>query len=312
QQSRAKPSETIGTILRWLTGVTAAERTAAFAPHLDADLAAGLERGLIANISGSQDGWREEWGSALSEFYRSRQMVQEYIELAQKNGVSSGDCRVAGELLLAKGNPAEALVWVDRGLAMKPDGTERHGELESVRRSILAKLGRVDEALDSAWESFLEQITPGGFKEVLAYAPVGALDNWRAHALAEAQRHAAQGGFELLCAERACPQLRAMLEQQDPALRRVRIELLSEAARVLRASDPWAAAEYHLLAAILRLDAARTGMQQPLESLSAAKACYREAGATAAWEARVEEVRARYGSRVSFMKRFDKLAQERY
>lgn len=82
------------------------------------------------------------------------------------------DCAAIVVMLEAKRKLNDALGWVERGLAMRDarsfqsDG--RH-DLAGMRRAMLEKLGRMQEALDSAWGGVLEA---SGYVDVRgAHAP---------------------------------------------------------------------------------------------------------------------------------------------
>lgn len=96
------------------------------------------------------------WADILRAIYASRRNVQRYVEVCERTMLTPGDCETLAIMLRARGKPEEALGWVERGLSLAAEGAYlgSANKLTELRRALLAKLGRGDEALTSAWDDY--------------------------------------------------------------------------------------------------------------------------------------------------------------
>ncbi len=79
--------------------------------------------------------------------------VEAYVALCEATELQPADCLALAKMLQARRKPADALAWVERGLALekKPSSSVADHDLGRLKRDLLLKLGRGDEALDAAW-----------------------------------------------------------------------------------------------------------------------------------------------------------------
>ena len=86
----------------------------------------------------------------------------------------------------AKRKPEEALSWVERGIeitANDPRGSSADYELQNLRRELLRKLGRDQEALASAWAEFREHPSKYTYDGLMKFAPKQDRASWHAKAM---------------------------------------------------------------------------------------------------------------------------------
>ena len=93
----------------------------------------------------------------LRALYAAQRDAGAYITLAEQSCLSARDCHAIATILAAKEMTAEALGWAERGIEMdRADsrGTSAAFDLRELRRDLLVKLGRNEEALQSTWADF--------------------------------------------------------------------------------------------------------------------------------------------------------------
>jgi len=96
---------------------------------------------------------------------------------------------------------AKALEWVEKGIALKPTRNwhnEDSSSLECLKPEILRKLGRMEDALASAWADFQEDPNDLRYAELMRYVPRGEKSAWHERAMAGADK-AGLGDFLVLC-----------------------------------------------------------------------------------------------------------------
>ena len=85
--------------------------------------------------------------------YTQRRDVRAYVALCEQSQLLAQDCLAVATMLKAKRKLKEALGWVDRGLAVEkqhPHGSIARYDLAKLKRELLTKLGREDDALEEA------------------------------------------------------------------------------------------------------------------------------------------------------------------
>lgn len=131
------------------------------------------------------------WADVLREIYTQRRDVRAYVALCERSELSARDCLVVATMLKAKRKPIEALAWVDRGLALEtqhPHGSIARYDLAKLKRELLTKLGRRDEALEGAWAEFREHPSPFSYRELMRFVPKAERAAWHAKTLDAAER----------------------------------------------------------------------------------------------------------------------------
>ncbi len=85
--------------------------------------------------------------------------ITAYVALAEQTGLTPEDCHAVAVLFVGRRKLEQALAWVDRGIDLDrkiPHGSGDRYNLARLRRDLLTKLGRGNEALDAAWTEFQE------------------------------------------------------------------------------------------------------------------------------------------------------------
>jgi len=261
------------------------------------------------------DGERRRWGSTLRTLYAAQKNVSAYVALAEATGLTAKDCRAVAKMLAARRRPGDALGWVERGLALdkKPaQGPSLAGdELSSLKRELLAKLGRGGDALDSAWAEYRAHPNRYSYEDLMKYVPRTERAAWRTKAL-----DAACGGtdlasvIELFLEHREVERLAAVLQSTpDAALEGVTHYATEPAAKRLEKSHPQLAARLWRAQGMRIVNAAKSRYYgAALRAIRSARACYEKAGLAGEWQKLVDEVRSRHSRKTGFMAGFEAIA----
>ena len=96
---------------------------------------------------------RRRWGGVLKTLLAARRNVDAYIALCEETELGAKDCKVVAEIYRSRRRPNKALDWVERGLDIaRSDAVSSSAdhELRDMKRALLVKLGRPEDALASA------------------------------------------------------------------------------------------------------------------------------------------------------------------
>jgi hypothetical protein len=165
---------------------------------------AAFLRGIEARAGTGEDGRLKalesaprRWVDALRTVYLAGGQLDATIALAESTGLGAKDCEEIAELLTARDQLAEALAWVERGLALEKQDGGGYG-LDRLRRALLVKLGRADEALQSAWAGFMAFPHRFTYEHLAALIPEAEHQAWRERVLEVIGRARLQERMELL------------------------------------------------------------------------------------------------------------------
>ena len=128
---------------------------------------------------------RRRWGEVLRAILAARRDVTAYVEICERTGFAPEDCLAIARLLESRGKRDEALAWLERGLEIdkKAGRGLKNLELERMRRAVLGRLGRRDEALDGAWTELCEHPHEFTYQELMQYVPKMERSRWHARAM---------------------------------------------------------------------------------------------------------------------------------
>jgi hypothetical protein len=121
-------------------------------------------------------------------------------------------------MLVAQDQLPEALGWVERGLGLEKQDWGGHG-LDRLRRALLVKLGRADEALQSAWADFVKSPHRYSYQHLSALIPEAERQAWRERVLDVVGRARWPERMELLLILEEPDLLASLVDQtSDPGL----------------------------------------------------------------------------------------------
>lgn len=255
---------------------------------------------------------RRRWGNVLRTLYVAQKDVASYIALTQETELAADDCHAIGSLFVARRKPDEALAWVDRGIELDKKaqyGSSAGHDLAKLKRELLVKLGRGNEALEAVWAEYLQYPSTYTYGDLMKLVPRADRAEWREKALeaaADADLHAL---IELLLATKEIERLADLVRQTDD----VELEDLSHyttepVAKKLEKGHPGLAARLWLAQGMRIINAGKSKYYTAaLSNFRRAKRCFERAGLTAQWEVTVAQVRADHRRKSGFMSGFENL-----
>ena len=255
---------------------------------------------------------RRRWGGALKTLLAAQRNVDAYVALCEQTELEAEDCKAIAAMYRSRRRPADALSWVERGLDIAKSDTRRsHGahELREMKRALLAKLGRLGEALRSAWSEFEKHPSTFKYKELMRYVPAKEEKAWHQKAMETSEKGDLSSQTELWLekkeSDRLVSRLRRATDEELEELSHYRTEPL---ARKLGRSQPDIAARVYRALCMRIVNAGKSKYYDAaLENIEHAKKCYTKAGLDADWEAVVANVRERHFRKKGFMAGFEEI-----
>jgi len=251
----------------------------------------------------------------LRALYAAQRDADAYIALAEQSGLSARDCHAVATILAAREMTAEALGWAERGIEMdRADsrGTSAAFDLRELRRDLLVKLGRDEEALQSTWADFGRNPSTYAYHDLMKVVPVKDRASWHEKAI----EAAAQPGrcplpslIPLLVETREIKRLAELVDQcTADQLEQTSHYTLEPAAETLDEAYPGPAARLWCAMALRIVDAGKSKYYRAaLDNFQRARRSFGAAGLQANWEEIVGRVRASHSRKTGFMRGFEEI-----
>lgn len=187
---------------------------------------------------------RDHWSGMLRAIYSEQRNIEKYLDLTSRTGLTQADCEAIATMFQAKRKPNDALAWVEQGIQMdKPDAFQRGAgdKLAEMRRALLAKLGRGNETLDSAWAEFQAHPDKTTYDELIRYVPKAERGAWHEKAMAASEQGDLGSLIELWLGAKEIDRLAARLERTSDTQLEGLSHYLTEAAawRLAKTHPPW-------------------------------------------------------------------------
>ena len=186
QKADCAPKETVARLLSWMD-----DDDYGFAYQLERSVSKILTSQGLNEFSkairlrfdaeGKNDHYRRQWGEALKSIYSAGRELNSYIRICEETELLPIDCEVIADIFLSKRKHVEALAWVEKGLKLQKNERLYRGssyKLDTMKRDILSKLGRPEEALEDAWQNFKKYPNDFSHKELLKYIPTRQHTDW--------------------------------------------------------------------------------------------------------------------------------------
>ncbi len=302
-----------------------------FCYRLEKDLAAVLDKGGRAALveqarerfdapdvagDGSSrrngDYARRRWGEVLRALHLAQKDIHAYVALAQEAGLTAEDCHAVASMLATRRRLEEALEWAERGVELEASGSRGSlagHNLVDLRRRLLQRLGRGQEALDSAWQAFCRHPSTFSYRELMKFVPKPDRAAWHERAIHATAGTNLYSHIDLLLQTRETEQLLQLIRRStDEQLEQVSHSALEPAAKKSEKSDPAVAARLWRAMGMRIVNAGKSKYYEAaLRNFERAKHCYARARLEADWQHLVDDVRANHGRKYGFMPRFEQL-----
>lgn len=253
---------------------------------------------------------RNRWAQILRSIYVQKHSVDEYLAVAERTGLSPADCATVASMFEAGRKLGDALRWIERGIALEaqhPFGSNAECNLAGKLRALLKKLGRGQEALESAWAEFEKRPGAFAYDELMGYVPKRDRSGWREKAMKAAERGDLTSLIDLLVKVKEAGRLADRLEgASDRELEELSHYTTEPAAKALARSHPAVAAKVFRALCMRNLKAAKSKYYDAaLAHLKEARKCYLAAGLEHKWEGLALEIRRDHFQKSSFMPGFN-------
>lgn len=253
---------------------------------------------------------RDRWGGMLKAIYSEQRNIEKYLDLIARTGLTQVDCEAIATMFQAKRKLNDALVWLDRGIQMdKPDGFQRGASynLAEMRRAVLAKLGRGNEALDSAWAEFQMHPDTFTYEALIRYVPKTERGAWHEKAMTASEQGDLDSLIDLWLSAKEIDRLAARLDRaSDTQLESLSHYVTEPAAQRLEKTYPAVAARIFRALCVRIIDAGKSKYYfEALANLEECRRCYQEAGLDDEWKALVAQIRRDHRRKSGFMPGFE-------
>jgi tetratricopeptide (TPR) repeat protein len=323
QAAGADPSETAKLLLARMD-----DDPYGFASHLEREAVKVMDKAALSAFeaqvrarldgatTGAEGGYgRRRWGEILRAIYARRKNVAAYVALCEATDTAPQDCLAIATILRSRGKPTDALSWLDRGLVLArkhPHGSVADHDLVKMKRELLAKVGRVDDALEDAWAEFRAQPHTYSYRDLMSFVPKAKRAAWHEKAMEATER--ARGAdlgslIELWMETKEIERLVSRLRRaKDAELEDLSHYSTEPVAKRLAKSHPDVAAKVYRALGMRILNAKKSKYYDAaLGNLENAQRCYQRAGLVKKWNAVIAEVRASHQRKAGFMSDFERL-----
>ena len=255
---------------------------------------------------------RHHWGEVLRTLYAAQKDVAAYVDLANEMGITVQDCHTVAKLLVSKRKPNEALSWVERGIEKDkraPHSSMAGYDLAKLKRDLLKKLGRDNEALDAAWSDYIIHPSRHSYDELMKYVPRAERATWHEKAIEAAQGGDLPSVMELFVKTKELGRLANLVRHAtDDELEDLSHYTSEPVAKRLEEAAPDLAAQLWRAQGLRIVNAKKSKYYNAaLSNFERAKRCFEQAGMEAEWDRTVDQVRADHHRKSGFMPGFERL-----
>jgi uncharacterized Zn finger protein len=215
-------------------------------------------------------------------------------------------------MIVAQRKSEVALTWVERGLALdkqNPYGSMAGHDLARLKRGLLTKLGRGNEALEAAWAEFHKHPSKYSYDDLMKYVSKEERAAWHEKAMDAARTADLHSLMQLLLETKELERLAGLVGQnKDGALEDVSHYTTEPAAKKLEKTHPEAAARLWCAQGMRVIKAKKSKYYgDALENFERAQRCYERAGLINDWQRVVNEVRSEHYRKTGFMSGFEEV-----
>jgi hypothetical protein len=249
----------------------------------------------------------------LKTIYQAQRNIKAYMDLCDHTGLNPVDCLSIAEMHEKGRRLSEALEWIERGIDL--ESREPYSRMPPIdfailRRRLLQRLGRENEALESAWADFTATPSVFSYDELFKYIRKAERTEWHTKAL-DAAAKARPSDFMAICTKTKEWERLAnfTLISSNAELENISHYVSEPAAKSLAKAYPASAAILFRAMCMRIIKAGKSKYYtEALDNLRKAKECYQKAGLMAQWDDLVAEIRRDHRRKHGFLYGFERLA----
>lgn len=259
--------------------------------------------------------YRYRWlSTVLRTIYARQRDADRYLGIANEIGLSPKDCEVLAEIHQKRQKPEEALNWIERGLELENEKNWGNGSswgLAEKKRELLKKLGRGEEALESAWRTFEKHPSTCSHEILMEYVPRGQKSEWHEKVLKITKGAKLSDAIGLYIKLKECDRLADLVRNvKASTLEDLSHYTTEPAAKKLEKSHPDQAAKLFQAMALRILNAGKSKYYEAaLINLDSTKKCLEKAGLEKRWDTLAQAIQREHGRKSSFMPGFRALLE---
>ena len=251
--------------------------------------------------------------NTLKDIYVAKKDVKAYLALCEKVGTTPKDCENIASLQKTKRHYEDALIWTEKGLKLEKArewGNQSSYQLTDIRQELFNKLGRREDALESAWTEFMEYPSKIGYDRLRKYVRKEDFRHWHEKAIQEAKKNSLSAFIEICTAAKDWGVLSEhIVDVETDELEKISHYTTEKAAKGLTRKHAQAAAKIY---AALGMRIIKSGKSKyygyALEHFRNSKKLYEKAGCEQMWLALVDRVRKDHSRKYSFIGDFEEIA----
>ena len=253
----------------------------------------------------------------LKVAYIEKEDIASYVKLCEKIGTTPRDCENIAILHKDKSHFQDALVWVDKGLELEAKDNwpnESSYALNNMKRELLDKLGRREDAFESAWAEFKKYPSEYNYDELMKYIPKKDFRHWHKKAIEVAMDASLSAIIEICVKTKEWNTLaECIIPAKHEELEDISHYKTEKAAEGLLKKYPLAAAKVYRALGMRILKSRKSKYYEiALEHLRKVKELYKEANYEKEWLSLVESIRKEHSRKSSFIGDFEKLVSGKY
>lgn len=266
------------------------------------------------DAEGVKNHHRRQWGETLKSIYAASRDFKSYISICDETVLLPVDCENLAGMLLSRRKPAEALKWVEKGLEIQSINPLHRGssyKLDTMKRDILTKLGRPEEALSNAWQHFSKHPDEFTHKELLKHIPKQQRSEYHNRVLEAISTAELGPAISLLLKLKEKDVLAEWLRKiSSRSLESLTHYTTEPTAKKLAKEYPDVAAKLYQAMGLRIINSKKSKYYDAaISNFEHAKRCYEKAGLESVWLELVEDVRNNHSRKYSFMPGFEQVAE---
>lgn len=235
--------------------------------------------------------------------------IASYIALAEAEGITPKECLAIARMLEVK-RPKEAILWTERGRGIEDAGqvtTFYGGDITTLHRSLLIKLGRRDEAVEDAWRQYHEHPCTHYYDDLMRLAPKSERSKWHTKAMHALENADAAEKIELFVATHEYELLKDLISLlPDDDLEGLSHFKAEPAARKLEGPHPYQSARiYRAQCMRILIKKKSQYYNAALSYMRKARLLFEKSGHAADWEFTIRAIREQHGRKHGFMRGFE-------